>query len=200
MPTNEILAPYYLKVRVNTGVARHTHKFYFQTGCSMAAQGTTPVSFNVVPSGGGVGTPVVDIVAQIFTRMKSVVPPGSALEGIEIWQAETGANNFLAYNPLPTGLPAFTGVKVAASYYMMVFEAANRQKYRLMLFDGVESRPQRLPFLEPPAVDDGSMGWYAIHGNGFLATQDGGQIVRGVSENIGYNRALAKRYGRQIVP
>lgn len=200
MPRNEILAPYYLKIKVNTGVARHTHRLYFQTNSTVVAQGTTPISFNVVPSGGGVGTPVAEVVGQVYTRLKSVIPAGTLLETIEIWQSQTGANGFLAYNPLPTGLPVFTGTKVAASYYMEVYEAANRQKFRLALFDGVESRPQRSPFLEPPTVDDGTMGWYLLKSGVPIGTQDGWPLVRGVSVNTGYNRSLARQYGRQIAP
>lgn len=200
MPRNEILAPYYLKIKVNTGVARHTHRLYFQTNSTISALGTTPVSFSVVPSGGGVGTPIATIVKEIYTRLKAAVPAGAMLETIEIWQSQPGANGFLAYNPLPTDLPVFTGTKVAASYYMEVYEAANRQKFRLTLYDGFESRPQRSPFLEPPTEDNGTMDWYILKSGVPIATQDGWPLVRGVSINTGYNRALARRYGRQIAP
>lgn len=200
MPVNEINAPYYIKVRVNTGVARHVHRIHFASGSTVEVLPTSPMSWAIRANGGAVATPISTVVRQVWNRVKTVIAPATQFESIELWSGLPGANQFIGYNPVPGEPIVFTGTAVAASYWMFVFEASNRQKTRMVWFDGVEPRPQRGAFPSPPDMDDGSLGWYILKSDVPFATQDGWPLVRGVSENVGYNRSLARRYGRQIAP
>lgn len=201
MPLNESLSPVQLRVKYNTGVARHTQKIYFQTGTTAIWNDALFLDQWVIQVPvSGTKLSVSGIVGEIYTRVKSVLPVGTVLEQIELWAGAPGPNTFIGFQTPPTGLPAFTGTKVASSYWMWVFSDDNRNLFRIQWFDGVESRPQRQPFIPPPQIDDGTAVWYFLKSGVPFATNDGHRITRGLSENIGYNRSLARRYGRQISP
>lgn len=200
MPTNEISAPFYLRVKINTGVARHVHRIYFETGTTVDTVGLDPIRYRVKGVGAANPVEVRDLVYQVWHRARDSAPTGSVLEGIELWATQPGANTFLAYNPLPEVVPVFNGAQVASSYITLVYEAANRQKWRQTFFDAKEPRPQRFPFVEPPSADNGSLEWYMLKSDVPFATQDGWPLVRGISVNVGYNRSLARRYGRTVSP
>lgn len=201
MPTNESQSPVQLRIKYNTGVSRHTQKIYFATGTTAVFNDALFLDqWIIIAPVTGTKFSIAGIVGELFTRVKSVIPAGTLLEQIEIWGGQPGPNPFIGYQTPPSGLPNFTGTKVASSYFMFVLSDDQRNLFRVQWFDGTESRPQRYPFGTPAALDDGSANWYFLKSGVPFATNDGSRLTRGLSENLGYNRALARRYGRQITP
>lgn len=201
MPVNEILAPYYLKVKWNSGIARHLMHIYFETGSSLnAGAPLTPNDRKIQGASSLVDVPISEVVFQVFNRAASGLRAGTAVESIEIWKSEPGANTFVQNNDVSSASVGGSGPGVAASYYMEVYAAADRSKYRLTFFEWLTASPQRYPFTAPPSSDDGHLGWYLLKGLVPFATNDGKRLTTGISSNVGYNRRLARSYGRAIAP
>lgn len=201
MPVNEILAPVYLKVRYNTGVAQHNVRVYFTLGTVVGvAPPATPNDFPIQPPGGAPSTPISTLIGQLFTRHSPVLKTGTVVEEIQIWTTAVGNNVFSALNDLPSPNLFGSVVGVAAAYYTTVFQSSDRQKFRLSLFDTIDAKPQRVPEVPPPLVDNNTVEWYMLRSDVPFATQDGKRLTQGVSVNYGYNRKLARAYGRTITP
>jgi hypothetical protein len=201
MPVNEILAPYYLKVSYDSGLARHNVRWYFETGAIVSPGGiTSPNDWTVQGSASPIANTVSEIVQQVFTRAAGALRAGTRVTGIEIWRSQAGVNEFVHSNDLPAVVSYGIATGIAAAYYMFVFGSSTRQKFRLSLFDTLDARPQRYAGTVPPLLDDGFLEWYFLRGSVPFATQDGVRINRIVSTNTGYNRKLARSYGRVIVP
>jgi hypothetical protein len=198
MPINEILAPSYVRLQYANSVASHGLVLYF---ANLAVQNITTGVWEL-PNADLVGaTPVADIVQSVANRFNTAGAGLTVIDQIELWRGVTGgANVFEDYvQPVqPTVAP--TGTRVASSYVMYVFSAQNRQKARMTGFEYVSASPQRLRPDNIPAIDDGSLQWYVINGNIPFSTQDGIRLKTFLSFNFGYNRKLAKKYGRDIAP
>lgn len=201
MPVNEILAPYYLKVKYNTGVARHMMHMYFETGAMLGDPAiATPGDYQIKGVAALAFTNLSEVVYQVFHRQRTGMPAALALEEIQVWRSAPGSNEFVASNALPTASVAGIASPIASAYSMEVFQSADRSKYRMTFFEWVDSKPQRYAPTNPPLIDDGYLGWYILKSDIPFATNDGKRLTVPVSANVGYNRRLARRYGRQIVP
>lgn len=200
MPVNEILAPFYIKVKYSTGIATHQLRAYFQTGSTLDIPGLTPDNMGIVaPSGGGTFS-INTIVENMFDRTKQNLKPGTTITEIEVWQSQVGANQFIGLNKLPDVVSYGTSSQVAASYFTTVYSAANRKKFRLTYFDGVIASPQRTAAPQPPNTDNSGLDWYLLRSGVPFATQDGFRLTLVGSYNTGYNRKLARSYGRAVTP
>lgn len=196
MPVNEIEAPQYLKVKYSTPVASHNLTLYF----------AEPTEFlnNVDPgqSDGNAVIPYTEIVGEVLNRAKAL--GGVSISGvntIEIWAGNViGQNTFQGFAEPPVIGGGAVG-HVASSYRMWIYGQINdRQKMRLTLFEAVSASPQKFTEGQPPAIDDGTLSWYVLKSGVPFSTQDGLRVTTYLSLNQGYNRKLARSYGRELQP
>lgn len=201
MPVNEILAPYYLKVKYNTLVARHLCHMYFETGAVLSDPPLlAPNDWGIQGVSSLVVTPISTLVWEIFHRVRAGLNSGTIVEEIQIWQGGAGVTNFIGSNVVsPTAIGA-SATGIASAYDMEVLQSPDRSKFRISFFEWLDSRPQRYSASQPPTIDDGTVGWYFLKGAVPFATNDGKRLSQIISSNVGYNRRLARRYGRQVTP
>lgn len=200
MPVNEILAPYYIKVKYSTGIAQHQLRAYFATGSVLDIPGLNPDNMAIQAPGGGGTFSINTIVGNLFDRSKGNLKTGTVVTSIEVWQSQIGQNVFIGLNQLPTVTTYGTGAQLASSYVMTVYSAANRRKFRMSFFDGPSGSPQRTAATQPPSTDNQHLDWYVLRSGVPFATQDGFPLTLVTSYNAGYNRKLARRYGRSVTP
>jgi hypothetical protein len=200
---NEIHAPIYVKGKYSTPIYSQGHAFrlYFAAGSSWIPGLTGDEENWRLQTGEGDQGAISGIVHEVFRRAAPVLMAGTAIQSIELWQSVPDADNLLVHlNPLPTGNSFGSGSQHASSFYMWVFAGALRDQFRFTLFDGVNPEPQKFSPITPPTGDDEGLEWYFINSDIPFATNDGIRITREVSRNSGYNRRLARRYGRSITP
>ena len=203
MPVNEILAPIYIVGKYATPFYPQGHqmRLYFQSGSSFQPGLTGDEdNWRIYRDGDDKGS-VSDLMSDVLGRAGGLVPAGTSWVQISLYHSIPSAPNILDhYNTLPTGNSYGTGAGVAAAYCMYVFAGALTPKFRLNYFDGAQVHPQRFPPNSAPSGDDNSIEWLFTKSDWGLATQDGIKLTRGVSINTGYNRKLARSYGRTLTP
>lgn len=203
MPENEILAPVYIKGKIATPVypAGHAFRLYFRAGTSFVVGDTGDEdNWRVVRAGDDKGS-IAGMLDNLFDRASTRLPADSTITEIALWHSVPNAPNVLDhYNTLPIGNDYGSGAGIASAYAMYVYGAALREQFRFTLFDGAFADPQKYPATSAPVGDDGSVTWFFTRSDYGLATQDGLPLVREVSSNTGYNRKLARSYGRSITP
>lgn len=201
MPVNEILAPYYAIFKYRTPSAAHSLRCYFETGSVLEAGPVgSPNNWTIQGVSSLVKVSMTQIATALFSKALNSLPANTRLNEIQLWQSQPGSNVFLHNNELPATVTFGSGAGVAASYSMPVYAAANRQKFRLTYFDGAFVSPQTEASPQPPLVDDNSLNWYILRGPAPFATQDGYRLLTVRSFNTGYNRKLARAYGRSVTP
>lgn len=202
MPENEINAPVYIKGKISTPVypLGHAFRFYFVTGTSWTVGASGDEDNWRLQQGGSPVASVNSILNEVFTRVGAALPDHSHVAEIELWHSAPGENILEHLNPLPLGNDYGSGVGKASAYYMQVYAGSLRNQWRFTTFDGAFAEPQRYPPTTPPDIDDGSTAWYFLKSTIPFATNDGIRLTRMVSENSGYNRKLARTYGRTIAP
>ena len=201
MPVNEILAPYYLKIKYTNAVAEHNLRVYFETDSIVQPGAPASVDdWTVQGSGSPVATQISEVVDILFNRAATLPMAENTLTSIEVWQSAAGANTFLHSNRLPSSPTQGTGVGIAASYGMFVFGSSTRQRFRMTFFEIGTASPQRSAQSAPPLVDDDTLVWYVLRSQVPFATQDGRRLTTIRSLNTGYNRKLARSYGRRLAP
>lgn len=198
MPINEILANCYLKFTYQTLVATHKGRLYFNDDYTtdtesgeLGVSNRTDASF----------TPFTEILLEYANRLNGIHQCNiKGFSTIELWRSVTGADNeFVAYVPSPD-VPLPSNGSVASSYVMYVYGTPTRRKTRLTIFDFYTSVPQRYPASPVGSTDTGSIHWYILRSGVPFSNEDGQPLTTLVSENTGYNRKLARLYGRQIEP
>ncbi|MEO5645855.1 MAG: hypothetical protein ABIQ91_00035 [Candidatus Paceibacterota bacterium] len=203
MPENEIHAPVYIKGKVATAVYPdgHAYRLYFASGSSWGAGAVGDENNWRLMEGATDHGAISGIVFQVFDRLRGFMPAGSTIKSIELWHSIPEAPNVLDHiNALPPANPTCIGTPVAASYSMYVLETALRKQFRMSVFDGSNPAPQKFPFPSVPVSDDASFAWYMVGGTIPFANNDGLRLTTGASLNQGYNRKLARSYGRTISP
>jgi len=197
MPINEILAPSYLRVNYDSGIAVHSNVLYFTSSFSTSVVAGETVYNHV--GVGGVEIPFKDIVQNVYNRMASEEVGVDSITKIELWQANVGANSFVAEIEQPVITPSAT-LRVASSYAMWVYKSLSRQQYRITGFEYSSASPQRFAGFQPTVAPQPTLAWYMLKSNVLFGTQDGERLATLSSINSGYNRKLARSYGRQIAP
>lgn len=203
MPTNEILAPVYAKVKYVTPQYSKGHqlRLYFASGCSWSAGDEGDEANWRLKEGATDHGPVSTIVFNIFNRADALLPNPTTITSIELWHSIPNAPNVLDHlNTLPPDSVVGSATGVAAAYLMYVFAGALRPTFRLTFFDTPDAKPQKYPPTTPPESDNGTLFWYMLKSGIPFATQDGIRLTRSVSGNTGYNRRLARTYGRTVAP
>ena len=202
MPINEIHAPVYIKGKYTTPAYPQGHAFrlYFQLGSSWAdgLEGDEQ-NWRLMFLGDDLGS-AAGIVDAVFDRASTLLPENTHISEIELWRSLDGDNLLEHINTLPIGNSYGSGPGVAAAYYMEVYAGPLREPWRFTLFDGSQASPQRFTPLSPPLADDNSFSWYFLNGPIPFATNDGVRLSVQKSRNTGYNRKLARAYGRTIAP
>lgn len=201
MAINQILAPYYIKMKYQTFAAVHAMRAYFETGATLIAPPPlTPGEWSIQGVAAASPVAISTIAFEMFNRVNAALPLNTKLLDIEVWQSAEGVNTFIGQNNLPADVDYGVGTGVAAAYDMLVLGSATRQKWRLTYFDTKTPSPQRTGGGSVPLVDNGSINWYLLKSLVPFATQDGNRITSIRSFNTGYNRKLARSYGRIISP
>jgi len=178
-------------------VAVHNSVFYFTNAASQVL--VAGLDQYELTDKNGAPMLISSIVAEIYSRMRTVGCAITSVDEINIFNSAAGANVFVGTAPNPTLTGALPG-HVASAYVMLVFAAANRQKTRITGFEAADARPQRYPGSPVPVTDNGSTEWYVIRSPAPFATQDGFPVTQYKSFNTGYNRRLARAYGRILQP
>lgn len=201
MPVNEILAPFYMRVSYQTWASVHNVTLYLGSGTITPSGQDFLHSAAVSPSNStGSLQNYVKQVFDIFYGSIGILAP--SILSIDLFQSVPSSPNIYLGPILKPSLIAGATKGVAASYIMLSgtsVSASTRQNWRLMFFESVTgTNPQRF-------VEDWSQTtslFYPLYLNaqqGLMVTQDGyTPILR--SYNIGYNRKLARRYGRLLTP
>lgn len=203
MIVNEIHAPYYIVGKFATPVfpTGHNFRLYFKTGTVLTVgDGGDEDNWRITRGGIDIGS-VAACVNDLFTRAATNLPEHTHVTQIELWQSVPDAGNLLVHiNTLPLGNDYGNSPGIASSYVMYVFGTALRPQFRFTFFDGSSVAPQRYPAVSAPTVDNSTIYWFFTKSNWGMANNDGLAITRNMSTNTGYNRALAKKYGKSISP
>ena len=202
MPLNEINAPVYIKGKYSTPAYPKGHAFrlYFELGSAFVGGLVGDESnWRLEHLGDDVGS-VSGIVDNLFDRAGTWLPENSHILELELWQSIIGDNILMHLNTLPIGNSYGSGAGVASSFTMSVFAGPLRQPYRFTWFDGGSASPQRFAPQETPPVDNNTVAWYFLKSNVPFATNDGVRLTVQKSWSTGYNRKLAKTYGKSVSP
>lgn len=201
MPINQILAPYYLRITYQTWAAQHSLTLYLGGGTLTSTTMDYNLSSLVIPSNstGSISRFVVDVF-DCFFSMRNIYQP--SILSIDLYESASGPNIFVG--PITPLQPAAGAIQGTASSYLTVSGIAqsssiSRQSWRVTLYETVSNpAPQR--FTED--WSSASSVFYRLYQYataGGMVSQDGAKpVMRAYS--IGYNRKLARRYGRVIFP
>jgi hypothetical protein len=188
-----------VRIKTTSFYAQHGLTLYFanQVVTSPGGQGFT------IPHKDNQGfTSISDVVLEVVNRLNGAGACFASVGQIDVWNSVVNApNTFMGYEiPKQPTTPIGATPRIASSYLMYIFAAQNRQKARLTAFEYITASPQRFSPDTIPVSDDGSVAWYVLNSSIPFATQDGLPLTNLVSINVGYNRKLARSYGRAITP
>jgi len=202
MPVNEILAPFYSIAKYHTPArpVGHHVRLYFDALPVTVGTETTFTSYTDADHVGG--WTLAEIWAEVVSRASVDGGMGQLLfDEVEMWESEDGVNTFLGFDPDDySGIVGGASVGAAAAYLMWVFKSSDRHQFRLTFMDSINPAPQRFPIATPPSVDDGSLEWLFVNSAIGFVTNDNLPIAIAASINSGYNRKLARSYGRSVAP
>lgn len=204
MPVNQILAQTYLKVfyEVIPNIV-HSMRLYIEAPLTVVPEGESyfaGVTDATHVSGWTVAEVVVEFIERLYNTHTTLVPQMNILR-VEMWESNAGANTYLGndggdYAPYN----AVGGSNVPSAYLMYVFQTAARDQWRVSMFDTKSSNPQRTAVASIPVIDNGSFAWFVVRGTVPFSNQDGIALNSAASYNTGYNRALARAYGKTLTP
>jgi hypothetical protein len=202
MPVNEILAPFYSIAHYHTSARPigHNIRLYFDE--VPAFGGASTVFTGYTDADHLLGWTLEEIWSEVVFRAALDGGLGALLfDYVEMWTSEDGVNTFEGFDPDDyTGIVGGASDGVAAAYLMWMTKAAHREQFRLTFFDTANASPQRFPVAAPPTVDDGTLEWFLINSVVGFVTNDNLPLVTVPSINSGYNRKLARSYGRSVAP
>jgi hypothetical protein len=118
------------------------------------------------------------------------------IESVEVSIGAMGENLYLGLDGGDYTDVVGSGSTIAASHTILVFAAQNKRQFRTSVFDGGVASPNRVPRVQPPNADDGSIAWLMLKSPVTMTTRYGEVLTRISSLNTGYNRKLAIEYGR----
>lgn len=203
MPVSEITAPFYAIVRYTTAAYPLGHRFRLYFDREPAIEEDNVATFDSYVDGTHLtGWSLKEVVSEVMTRFEASIGAGAqTVADVEMWRTVEGENEFLGldgadYSAVTVG----SGSGVASSYFMYVFGTVLREQYRLMMFEVDSAAPQRFVGAVPPGVDDDTLGWFMTRSAVLFVTRHNKRLQNISSTNIGYNRRLARTYGRTIIP
>lgn len=206
MPTNEILAPSYAirTYKIATTPVPHEQRLYFNavpTIDTVTGIASFPTYTDALhPSGWTIHDIFKEIDARAFADTSLI--PAFATQKVELWQSVLGFPNvFMGFDGASyADVTGGGGTANAAAYTMWVFQSAQRDEFRLMWLDTQQASPQRTTLTNPPVADNGSLAWFMLRSPVKFVTNDNLPLKFSPSVNTGYNRKLARSYGRSIAP
>lgn len=202
MPTNEILAPFYSIMHYHTPARPEGHNVRLYLDAIPTYGGSTTTFAGYTDAGHLTGWTLEEIWEDVIFR--AAVDGGMGqltVDYVEMWESVVGVNTFKGFDPDDyTGISGGLSVGAAAAYLMWVSKAAGREQFRLTFFDSINPAPQRFPLASPPSSDDGSLEWFFLRSAVKFVTNDDLPLVTVNSVNSGYNRKLARSYGRSVAP
>lgn len=203
MPVNEILAPFFVKVFYHTSINQpHVFRLYLDE-VPVLVPGIGYRFAGYIDALHPAGWTLLELVDEVTTRSGfggSPMPP-IVVDTVEAWRTVVGVNIFMGFDTASyAGVTGGTSGVVASAYWMWVMKAGNRDQFRLTFMDAGDSKPQRTAVGTPPAIDDGGLNWFIVNGGIGFVTNDNLPLVDIASVNTGYNRKLARNYGRTIIP
>lgn len=202
MPINEILAPFYVVITYATTAYPTGHKFrmYFDEVPTYESDETVFPSYTDAEH--TEGWSLQSIIAEFFERWVAGLSNGAmTITSVEMWESAAGVNTFIGLDPDNYSGSIFgSGAGVASAYTMFVFKAGDKSQMRWVTFEANDSKPQRFPLVSPPLTDDGGLAWFVLRSAVKFVTNDNKRLVQGSSWNTGYNKGLAKSYGRRVSP
>lgn len=204
MPTNEILAASYSILHytpVFTG-EEHEVRLYFDEVPTYVDEETgyrfSTYTDALHPS----GWQLAEIWEEVWNRLNGLFGataiPASTIGEVEVWQSVPSApNEFLGLDTASYDDVGDGGASgVASAYVMAVLKAANRAQFRFTIFDTFTATPQRYAGTPIPEVDNDTLQWFMVRSAVGFVTNDNLPLATLSSYNTGYNKALAKSYGR----
>lgn len=202
MPLNEILAASYCIIRYTTDVPyQHSVRLYFDAVPTFDAVGNKWVFGTYTDATHVSGWSLQQIVKTVFDRfVLTTTMPALTIDGVEVWQSALGVNTFLGLDPDDySGVLGGAANSDPSAYTMFVTKAADRSQFRFTIFDTGRASPQRTPVPPIPVADDGSFAWFMARSAVKFVTNDNKRITAVATVNTGYNRKLARSYGRRIL-
>lgn len=210
MPINEILAPSYLRITYQTWASRHRLTLYLNGIMRMNPDPLSDDKIQIeLANDPGfwwtVETNVYEMIRRVYFWGNATAP---VIENIEAWNSVPGGvNTFVGYGA-PRTIASKAGATngVAASYhqyrYRTVDATSPRQQMQVTLFEcTTNSAPQRTASPTPPDTDNTTPEWQVVKGMaGWFTSQDGYYVNNTASLSVGYNRKLARSYGRRLTP
>lgn len=204
MPVNEIQAPSYIKIFYRNPTVNHQHvqRWYFTEPITIS--GDNGFGWSAYTDEDHLeGWLVSEVVAELFSRAvlaNGNLPPYQ-VDKVEVWAGEAGANEFLGYdNGDYDDVDGGSGSPNASAYELKVFETATKLQFRATFFENGVASPQRYAQTPPPEEDDTFFNWFILRSAVEFANNDGVRLTLAISNNTGYNRKLARTYGRDIMP
>jgi len=203
MPVNEILAASYIITRYHVlPNIQHVFRLYLNTVPTLDGDdGFLYSTYTDAEHTGGYH--VRDILQEVLERVgvNSSNSSTKTIDEVEVWRSEDGDNIFMGLDAADyTGIDTSIGSPVASAYTLFNFKSALLFPFRLTFFDTPDSKPQRTPLSPPPATDDGLLAWFMCRSAVGFVTNDGYELATMATVNTGYNRKLARNYGRRIAP
>jgi len=203
MPVNEILAASTAIMKYNVGsLPIHQVRLYFDAVPSVNGDGE--FSFPTYTDAGHLtGWTLAEIWDEVWTRLAldNTRTPTIAVQEVEVWESVAGVNTFLGIDASDyTGVTGGLASSIAAAYAIRVFKASNRAQFRLAIFDTGDAKPQVFSFAPPPASDNTQINWFMCRSAVGFVTNDNLPLVTMATQNTGYNRKLARSYGRTVQP
>jgi len=204
MPINEIEAPSYIRIFYRNGAVNRQHRQQWNFTEVPTLTAGEFVYTTYTDAGHATGWSVHDIVEDIFARAVAVngnLPP-YVIDKVEVWQGVEDAPNVLLgedgadFSDITGGL----ATPHASAYWMVALKGSGGQQFRANFFENGNSDPQRFAADSPPTIDDDTLSWLLLRSAVEFATQDGQRLTSALSANTGYNRRLAREYGRSIAP
>lgn len=207
MPVNEILAPFYsiLHYTVTATVRSHVARIYLDEVPTLNTSTNEYVFAGYTDASHTGGWTLREIWGEYVSRFNTTIGgnvlPAWTTGDVELWESASGVNTFMGLDP--DDYSTLTGGSTTvhpSGYLMAVFKTSLRRQWRSTFFDIGTAEPQRTPIPSVPATDDGELGWFVTKSAVKFTNQDGIPLTIASSYNTGYNRKLARSYGRFIAP
>lgn len=201
MPTNEILAPYFATVvyRTSSGLPQHQMRFFFNYDATLPENFedknlVTSLSYFTAYGSLTLG----NAIKRVFDALAGQRASTSTIDAIDVFQGNvTGLNPWIG-SITPPVLAAGSGAPKAAATTSFVWKGTGRQKYRFTVADAHDTAPQR--FGGGTGFTNANLANLKTEAFGWMMTSDGQPLSLLMSVNTGYNRRLAKSYGRELTP
>lgn len=201
---NEILANSYIDVHYVTATINKAHRQrWFFDAVPVDTGGGVFAFPTYVDAGHPTGWSIAQIVQEIHKRasLATSLLPDYTIASVEVYASAEGDNIFMGYDagdydPLEGGGATIN----PAAYFCPVWATADKSIFKVFFFDTQSASPQRVEIAQPPAIDDTYLHWFILKSAVKFVNQDNKRLLLVRSQNTGYNKKLARIYGKSILP